>query len=302
MERKISNRLGVLAVGDGSGIQDFYRQVFQSSVSTDPMTSDFELAVCGLGHEAVETVKDSILHDNPFAVALIHSAPSSEFVGLRTAEEIRSLDHNMNFVILSEYTDDLGEIALRIPPVSKILYTQQPFYKEDILQYIIVLGAMWLSEKQLQRANKELMDVSSQLMETNNALSVLAKNLENTRKESQRNIIQRTRMLIIPIIEKLQNERRLKQYKAELDLLIDYIESLTSDLSSDWKISSVLSKTELQIASLIKNGMSSEEISMQLNISVLTVKTHRKNIRRKLNLQNTGANLQSFLETGFIEA
>ena len=41
----------------------------------------------------------------------------------------------------------------------------------------------------------ELENVNDQLMETNNALSVLAGNLDNTRKESERRVLQRTRTL-----------------------------------------------------------------------------------------------------------
>jgi len=58
-----------------------------------------------------------------------------------------------------------------------------------------------------------------------------------------------------------------------------------------------LSTTELRIASMIKNGMSSEEIAEYLYISSFTIKTHRRNIRRKLNLQNSGVNLRAYLES-----
>ncbi|MGC1401977.1 MAG: helix-turn-helix transcriptional regulator, partial [Thermodesulfobacteriota bacterium] len=54
---------------------------------------------------------------------------------------------------------------------------------------------------------------------------------------------------------------------------------------------------ELQIAALIKNGLASKEITGEMNISIETVKTHRRNIRKKLHLHNADINLSSFLKS-----
>ena len=48
-----------------------------------------------------------------------------------------------------------------------------------------------------------------------------------------------------------------------------------------------LSLREIEIIKLIKEGLSSKEISASLNISVRTVEVHRHNILRKLKLKNT---------------
>lgn len=56
-----------------------------------------------------------------------------------------------------------------------------------------------------------------------------------------------------------------------------------------------LTPKEIEIAVLIRDGKSSENISTILNTSVETVHTHRRNIRRKLGLTNKSVNLQSFL-------
>ncbi|MBL7738974.1 MAG: response regulator transcription factor [Chitinophagaceae bacterium] len=50
-----------------------------------------------------------------------------------------------------------------------------------------------------------------------------------------------------------------------------------------------LSKRELDIIQLIKQGMSSKEIAAQLDISLKTVEVHRYNILKKLKLKNTAA-------------
>ncbi|WP_439504774.1 response regulator transcription factor [Sediminibacterium sp.] len=53
-----------------------------------------------------------------------------------------------------------------------------------------------------------------------------------------------------------------------------------------------LSKREKEIIALISKGLTSQEIANTINLSVLTINTHRRNILRKLNLKNTAMVVQ----------
>jgi len=139
--------------------------------------------------------------------------------------------------------------------------------------------------------------LKKQLEENYRALSILARNLDLTRRESEKRIIQRIQNFVMPIVEKLRQDKNLERYKTDFDLLIEYVRDLTSDLANDIKIPPSLSATELRVASLIKNGMSSQEIAKHLYVSASTVMSHRKNIRRKLDLHNSGINLKAYLES-----
>ncbi len=57
-----------------------------------------------------------------------------------------------------------------------------------------------------------------------------------------------------------------------------------------------LSRREIDIIQLIKEGLSSKEIAQRLDISLKTVEVHRYNILKKLNLKNTAA-LVNFINT-----
>ena len=50
--------------------------------------------------------------------------------------------------------------------------------------------------------------------------------------------------------------------------------------------STTLSKREIEILQLLPEGLSSEEIGWQLYISKLTVQTHRRNLMRKIGVNN----------------
>jgi len=153
------------------------------------------------------------------------------------------------------------------------------------------------AERAIKKREADLANVNKQLIETNKALSVLAKNLDTTQKESEKRVIQRIRSYIIPIIEKLRQDKNIERYRADFDLLTNCIRDLTSDLANDIKIALVLSTTELRVASLIRNGMSNQEIAKHLYITLSTVKTHRRNIRRKLDLHNSGINLKAYMKS-----
>ncbi|MEI9945427.1 MAG: response regulator transcription factor [Chitinophagaceae bacterium] len=57
-----------------------------------------------------------------------------------------------------------------------------------------------------------------------------------------------------------------------------------------------LSRREIDIVKLLKEGLSSKEIALQLDISLKTVEVHRYNILKKLKLKNTAA-LVNFINT-----
>jgi DNA-binding NarL/FixJ family response regulator len=65
---------------------------------------------------------------------------------------------------------------------------------------------------------------------------------------------------------------------------------------SDQPDLNVLSRRELDITKLIKDGLSSREIALKLEISLKTVEVHRYNILKKLHLKNTAA-LVNFINT-----
>jgi DNA-binding CsgD family transcriptional regulator len=56
-----------------------------------------------------------------------------------------------------------------------------------------------------------------------------------------------------------------------------------------------LTPAELQVANLIKLGKRSKEIAEILHLAPGTVNVHRKNIRKKLDIDHQKANLQTLL-------
>ena len=310
-------QLRVLFIDDEPEILDMYRHALDASPRRPENNQPIQVTCCPSGRAAVDAVKTATHRGEHFAVIFLDVNLGRETDGIIIGEKIREMDPYVNFVVVTGLTDIAPqEITRRIPPADKLLYVQKPFHVREIRQFVSALGAKWRSEMLLRKTNRELKEkvreleqsqkalmdnqielesATRQLMETNDALSVLARNLERTRKESEQRIFNRAVMLMMPIVEKLQHAPRFKRFRTDLDLLAGYVNELSSGFVGELAAVHRLSVTEMRIASMIRNGMTSKEIARNLFISAATVKTHRRNIRKKLNLHHSRINLRVYL-------
>ncbi len=229
--------------------------------------------------------------------------------GLNIVPEISLHCPDAKVIIMTGYADK--ETAIRSLRLGAFDFLEKPIQSE-ILSHS-VKRALEAQEKErnvkrliidLQHSEAELLlhkdrleYLNSQLLETNKALSVLARNIEREREQLEKKIALKMKSLIIPALEKLRRDPSLTKYELELDMLTHQLEDIILGFGTDAVVASNLSFTELKIASLIKNGLTSEEIAEHLSISPSTVRTHRKNIRKKLKINNAQYNLRNFLHS-----
>jgi DNA-binding NarL/FixJ family response regulator len=213
---------------------------------------------------------------------------------------IRYADKETAIRALKTGAFDFLEKPVDFPLLSHIIKRALETQKTE-WEYKATCEDLKCSRDELLAHKSRLEQLNRQLIATNKALSVLAKNIEITRQETERSIVVRIRSLILPTLERLQQDPRLARYRGELGVLGSQMEDLTSGLASDIRVPTSLSSSELRIASLVKNGLTTEEISKQLYISPATVKTHRRNIRKKLGISNNGYCLKEYLRTSLGE-
>ena len=139
--------------------------------------------------------------------------------------------------------------------------------------------------------------ISGELLQTNRAMSILSRNIDKEKKTMEKNIRNIVLIKVLPIINNLRKTPAPKKYRMEFDVLKEYVRNLVPGTDFADRIFATFTETEMCVATLITNGMSSQKIADALSISIETIKTHRKKIRRKLNIQNTETNLMSFLKT-----
>ena len=181
-------------------------------------------------------------------------------------------------------------------------YIVKPFYKDELLSRVRTHVNLRLMRKRLEQQVKKrtlsLEQRSAELEETIAALRVLMEQYKNHAKETEQTVLFNITKLIQPIIDRLQRAHMSAQQKTLVNVLETNIQEITSPLLQTHSgIYLKLTPTELQIVNLVKQDKRSKEIADILNLSQLTISTHRKNIRKKLGITHQKVNLRTFLTT-----
>ncbi len=135
------------------------------------------------------------------------------------------------------------------------------------------------------------------IAQKNTALTEILQQIEIEKNKIKEGVTLNVEEVLIPALKKLRR-KGTKLDKQYIDILEQNLKDLTSTFGiqvSDKHLK--LSPREVEIANLIKNGLSSKEIVDMLNISFKTVETHRNRIRKKLGITRQDINLTTYLQT-----
>ena len=154
------------------------------------------------------------------------------------------------------------------------------------------------AEDALRKSEAELAAQSRHLEEVNAALRVLLKQREEDKEDLEGRLLANVKELVLPYVDKLKNSRLDSDQMTLAAILESNIKEIISPFAT--KLSSRflnLTPTEIQVASLIKDGKTSKEIAVLLNASENTVRSHRFHIRSKLGIKKKKVNLKSYLKS-----
>ena len=117
----------------------------------------------------------------------------------------------------------------------------------------------------------------------------------DTEKKMGRRIISE----ILPELRDLRNYKVPEKVRAKLNLIEDRLRMIIPVAENPHSVLILLSPQEIQIASMIKDGFNTSEIADTLNLGLDTIKSHRRNIRRKLHITRKEIELASYLKSVF---
>jgi DNA-binding CsgD family transcriptional regulator len=216
------------------------------------------------------------------------------------SEEAKIVAEGIRSVMDGEITEFLLDYPCHSPSEKRWFYMRVTRIPGDGPMRAVVshedITALKLAEEALKIQEQDLEAQRKNLEEANTALKVLLKQREEDRAELENKILKNFKDLISPYVAKLKD----KNLKTGERTLIDIIDSNLKDIVSpllqrlaNAKI--ILTPQEIQVAALVKEGKSSKEIADVLNVSTTTISFHRKNLRKKLGLNNTRKNLRAHL-------
>ncbi len=268
---------------------------------------DDDTAICNVLKEMISSLGIRVeTTSNPLEVldlvrgtffnAILLDIMMPEKSGMELLPEIVEVSPDTKIIIISGFADtDAAISALRLGVFD---FLEKPF-KKRLLSHSIN-RALETQKTELAYRNEKikLQDASRRLMENNAALSTLANNIDRERNRVEANIEKMIKLTILPVIEgSLQREDLSRNHQRDLELLRNLVTDLTLMLNVQQALSTTLTPTEFRIAVLIGAKLKTNEIARHLNISPETVKSHRKNIRKKLGLNKSHDNLRAHLQS-----
>ncbi|TVR86655.1 MAG: LuxR family transcriptional regulator, partial [Spirochaetaceae bacterium] len=152
----------------------------------------------------------------------------------------------------------------------------------------------------LRETTKLLQTQAAELEGKNHALREVLSQIESEKKAVQERAVSYIETYVRPELEHLKMSDRLGTIdRQRIDAVIAGLDEVFSDDAAFViELGRVLTCRELEVAQLIRRGLSSKEIAQQLNLSESTVDRHRNTIRKKLHLNHQGISLMSYLRSG----
>jgi len=162
------------------------------------------------------------------------------------------------------------------------------------------ISARKAAELQLELTGAMLEKQKKDLEEKNIALRQVLEQIEVEKREIKERVMANVEKVLQP-----QLEQAKRSVSPGNDALLKYLGIMEGELGlltagfgpriSDERLS--LSPRELEICTMIKNGLTSKEMASMLHVSVQTIATHRKKLRKKLGLANKKVNLRVYLQS-----
>ena len=143
-----------------------------------------------------------------------------------------------------------------------------------------------------QKLNHE----KNQLQEVNITLRNVLESINDKNSEFQREVSQTVQQTLLPVLDKVEREAGNDIVNGYLHLVKDQLQKLAVSGENEGSYHLLkLSPAEIKVCQFIQSGSATKDIAETLGLSVDTIQTHRKNIRKKLGLRGRDVSLFNYL-------
>ena len=158
-----------------------------------------------------------------------------------------------------------------------------------------IIGAIF-DITELERTMRKLADKSDALKNANMSLRILIKQLSDAQSEERVNNMPNLKELVMPSSEQLEAILDSPNERGYLENIMLNLNRVTSNFSKKLaQMNLGLSPKEIQVADLIRIGLSNKESAIQMNVTKSTIEFHRDNLRKKLGLKHEKKNLRAYI-------
>lgn len=219
-----------------------------------------------------------------------HEAPPADLIASYRVERTYSI--NKTVTVWAGYRHG-AEKPCHDPEIEdreQRLVTSTATLLSEVLQRIEIEDVLRESTKALQRQAEEL-------EQKNTALREVLSHIEYEKKRVVESAKARVSMFIQPYVHRLMGSTDLSiDERACVEQLARAIQDLFKPEAENMvRLADRLSPRELEICDLVRNGLTTKQVSSFLHIAEATVERHRNTIRKKLDLTGSDVNLTSYL-------
>jgi PAS domain S-box-containing protein len=211
-------------------------------------------------------------------------------------EKIANIHHQKDLQLLQAGEIKYYEVTSEYPDGKKHdhLVFKALFHKKDGSIEGLVGTNLDISERNQAQLQLELH--AEELKNTNTALRVLLKQVNENKTDMESKVLDNFARLVNPYLDSLEADLVNTRQHEYVKVIQENIKKITSAFSQKLSSSYLgLSPREIQVADLVRHGRTNKESSGILNISINAVEFHRNNLRRKLGIQNKKVNLRTYL-------
>jgi tetratricopeptide (TPR) repeat protein len=187
-------------------------------------------------------------------------------------DAVRALEYHKSFVrVKSEHEDQEKRRNIAQQKIDDLIY------RADLEKKELRLKAERLA-LEMEYKSKELTSIALSLVQKNELISDLQHRVNEFTTRGDANVAALAAVLAEDIARSGDNDEGWKAFEHQFEMVhADFFRRLAEQGGS-------LTPTEMKVCSLLRINLSSKEIAGILNVSIHTVETHRRRIRKKLGL------------------
>ncbi|WP_419174313.1 LuxR C-terminal-related transcriptional regulator [Desulfosediminicola sp.] len=192
--------------------------------------------------------------------------------------------------------DDGNIYRMQLSPISNVSLASD--------EYLLLLSNITpqaLQRETLERIvserTEDLLTKTSQLEEMNITLRNILKSIDKEQEGIIDDISSKISTFVLPVLDRIDAEPDSSIRKGYVTIIRDQLDRLVHGSKLANPVLLKLTFMETRICQFIQAGHSSKDIADNLNLSLETIQTHRKNIRRKLGLHGKNVSLYAHLKT-----
>ena len=126
------------------------------------------------------------------------------------------------------------------------------------------------------------------------------KGREEDKHIHEEKILANVNELVLPYLDRLKTTRLDERQRSSIAIIEANLKDIVAPFAARTASRNLsLTPAEIQIANLIKHGMTAKEIAEIISLSPRTIECHRASIRKKLGINNRKVNLRAFLMSSY---